>query len=159
MKTEVIEKLKEKEVSEKVLEAKSGEEVYEIFKSKGMEISKEEAEEILKGKENLVSEISKLSEENLIQIAGGMNPDPPPKQDMKPFQVIIKSSDGNQTVVLPITQPIDNSGDGSSTPNSSSSLFDPFRNHPYYTAGGAVGLAILAGIGIKKVYNYCTKKK
>lgn len=73
MKSLIIEKLKEKIVAKKVLEAKSSDEVYEIFKSYNVEVSKEEASEVLKDKESLISEISKLSEEELINCAGGLH--------------------------------------------------------------------------------------
>lgn len=74
MRNEILEKIKNKEIDEQLISAKSSDEVYEILKSYNIEISKEEANGILKGKEHLVPNMLKLlSEEKLELCVGGIS--------------------------------------------------------------------------------------
>ena len=151
MKKEIIEKLKEEKVAEKVLEAKTGDEIYEIFKSYSLEISKEEADEILKEKSELVSKISKISEEELSKCSGGWEDG-----------VVRKLSDKLCTVVChPGTKE-----------NDRNVLYKPYEEEKFKSfvydnsdkivetglGIGLVGVTVAATLGVPKLVNYCKKK-
>ena len=55
------------------MKAKNQEDIISILRSEGAEISKEEAEEILNGRNSLKSKVSELSEDDLGKCAGGVN--------------------------------------------------------------------------------------
>lgn len=55
------------------MKAKNQEDIISILRSEGAEISKEEAQEILNGRNSLKSKVSELSEDELDKCAGGVN--------------------------------------------------------------------------------------
>ena len=149
MKKEIIEKLKEEKVAEKVLEAKTGDEIYEIFKSYSLEISKEEADEILKEKIELVSKISEISEEELSKYSGGY------------MDGLVDNLSGKLNDLVGIRH------------NSNSSFIlrpgdeQKFRQFFYDNSDkivetglglGLVGVTVVATLGVPKIVSYCKKK-
>ena len=147
MRKEIIEKLKEEEVAEKVLEAKTGDEIYEIFKSYSLEISKEEADEILKEKSELVSKISKISEEELSKCSGGYMDG-----------LVYKLSCELSGMVM------NDNGLGSKSVPGEEEKFKRFvfdNSDKIVETGLGIGLAgatVLATLGVSKIVNYCKKK-
>ena len=147
MRKEIIEKLKEEEVAEKVLEAKTGDEIYEVFKSYSLEISKEEADEILKEKSELVSKISEISEEELSKYSGGWKDG-----------VVYKLSDKLSGVVC---RPGTNEND-------ENVLYKPYEEEKFKSfvcdnsdkiiEAGLVGATVVATLGVSKIVSYCKKK-
>ena len=142
MKKEIIEKLKEEKVAEKVLEAKTGDEIYEIFKSYSLEISKEEADEILKEKIELVSKISEISEDELSKYSGGWHDG-----------LVEKLSDELNTVFHDRYNHAEDKSDGK----------QEFRwfvvvNSDKIVEAGLVGATVVATLGVSKLVSYCKNK-
>lgn len=74
MRNEIIEKLKDPDVAGGVIEAGSVEDVSRVLSGVQMEVTPDEASEILEGKNQLaVAAIGSLSDENLSEVAGGLN--------------------------------------------------------------------------------------
>ena len=73
MKKEIIEKLKNRDVAQKIMKAENSNEILKILKSEGVEIAEKEAEEILQGRDCLKSKFGELDESELEKCAGGSN--------------------------------------------------------------------------------------
>ncbi len=148
MRKEIIEKLKEEEVAEKVLEAKTGDEIYEIFKSYSLEISKEEADEILKEKSELVSKISKISEEELSKCSGGWGDGLVDKLSGKLKGMVMSEDDYGFFTIEPGKE-------------EKFKLFVYDNSDKIVETGlaiGLVGVTVAATLGVPKLVNYCKKK-
>ena len=71
IRNEIMEKLKEKEVSEKIVEAKDAAEVMKIFEVAGRAITEAEANSVIKARENLFNVVSEMSSDELEACSGG----------------------------------------------------------------------------------------
>lgn len=151
MRKEIIEKLKEEEVAEKVLEAKTGDEIYEIFKSYSLEISKEEADEILKEKSELVSKISKISEEELSKYSGGYADGLVDKFSCKLSDVVCHpgTNENDRNVLY---KPYEEEKFKSFVYDNSDKIVETGLGI------GLVGVTVAATLGVPKLVNYCKKK-
>ena len=71
MKEQILAKLKEEKFVEKLFACESIEQVQELFKDSGVEITKEEAQEVIDGMVMLSQKMLSLSEEELEACSGG----------------------------------------------------------------------------------------
>lgn len=71
MKEQILAKLKEEKLVEKLFACESIEQVQELFKDSGVEITKEEAQEVIDGMVMLSQKMLSLSEEELEACSGG----------------------------------------------------------------------------------------
>ena len=71
MKEQILAKLKEEKFVEKLFTCESIEQVQELFKDSGVEITKEEAQEVIDGMVMLSQKMLSLSEEELEACSGG----------------------------------------------------------------------------------------
>ena len=73
MKKEIIEKLKNIDVAQKIMKAENSNGVVKILENEGVEIAEKEAEEILQGRDCLKSKFGELDESELEKCAGGFS--------------------------------------------------------------------------------------
>ena len=73
MKEQILEKLKDEKFVEKLFACESVEQVKDFFKDSGVEITKEEAQEVIDGMVMLSQKMLSLSEEELEACSGGSN--------------------------------------------------------------------------------------
>lgn len=74
MKEQILEKLKDEKFVEKLFVCESVEQVQDFFKDSGVEITKEEAQEVIDGMVMLSQKMLSLSEEELEACSGGSAP-------------------------------------------------------------------------------------
>ena len=148
---EIIEKLKEEKVAEKVLEAKTSDEIYEIFKSYSLEISKEEADKILKEKSELVSKISKISEEELSKYSGGYGDGLVDKLSDKLGDMVCGPKFYTESTICRVL-PREEEKFKRFVYNNSDKIVETGLGI------GLVGVTVAATLGVPKLVNYCKKK-